>query len=152
MAEYTEDYQIIGPKGTKSGNAFVDTGATFTVVPKQDADALGLTPYRTEIVDTNNGPVTWGVGRAEVSVGGKPPHEQDVFLAPSGNPLAIGASSLQISGFKLKAMSARARQSVCATCENNVHHPYLGDQCSLCGCLIKLKTMVPSSACPIGRW
>ena len=109
MAEFNEEYTITGPRGTKTGTTFVDTGASFTVVPKDVADQLGITPYRPETVDTNNGPVRWGVGRADVSIGGKPARNQDVFIAPANNPLAIGAETLQISGFKLRANAARAR-------------------------------------------
>jgi len=152
MAEYNEEYEISGPKGKKNGVAFVDTGATFTVLPKPVADELGITPYRQEIVDTNNGSVRWGVGRAEVGVGGKPAREQDVFISGPENPLAIGAQSLQVSGFRLRAMSARARLQVCDDCENKNRHPYLGDTCSACGCLLALKTRAPGSHCPIGKW
>ncbi len=152
MAEYTEPYSITGPKGTKSGQGFVDTGATFTVVPKHIADELGLKPYRPETVDTNNGSVQWGVARANVSVGGKPPRNQDVFISPSENPLAIGAESLSIAGFKLRAMSARSRMSICQGCENFEPHPYLGPRCQACGCLLKLKTQMPNSHCPLNLW
>lgn len=152
MPEYNEEYEISGPKGTKRGTAFVDTGASFTVLPKPVADELGVTAYRPETVDTNNGPVTWGVGRADVSVGGKPAREQDVFIAPAENPLAIGANSLQISGFKLRAMSARARLSICDDCDQKRRHPYLGDTCAACGCLLELKSRLPGSHCPIGKW
>ena len=152
MAEFTEQYSIKGPKGTKSGQGFVDTGATFTVVPKSMADELGLEPYRPEIVDTNNGPVRWGVARAEVSVGDKPARNQDVFISPDGNPLAIGAETLQAAGFKLRAMSARSRMSVCQGCDAFQVHPYLGPKCADCGCLLKLKTALPTSHCPRNLW
>ena len=157
MAEYSEDYVIAGPKGQKAGRTFVDTGATFTVVPKEVADEIGLAPYRPETVDTNNGPVRWGVARADVSVGGKPPRNQDVFIAPSDNPLAIGAESLQRSGFKLRANSARARAAICMTCPKMVPHPYLGPKCTACGCLppgdlVAVKTRIPGVQCPLNRW
>ena len=157
MPEFTEQFEISGPKGKKTGSAFVDTGASFTVVPKPTAEELGLQPYRQETVDTNNGPVQWGVARADVSVGGRPARNQDVFVAPAQNPLAIGAASLQASGFQLRAMSARARQSICMGCEAMQLHPYLGPKCTACGCLppgdlIAVKTRLPGSRCPKGYW
>jgi predicted aspartyl protease len=152
VAEFNEEYTITGPRGSKSGVAFVDTGASFTVLPKPVADQLGITSYRPETVDTNNGPVSWGVGRAEISVGGKPARDQDVFIAPADNPLAIGAESLQISGFKLRANAARARLAICQGCPAFEPHPYLGPKCTDCGCLLKLKTALPGQSCPRGFW
>jgi predicted aspartyl protease len=160
MPEFTEDYEIIGPKGKKEGNAFVDTGATYTVLPQGVADEVGVTPYKTQTVDTNNGPVQWGVGRADISIGGKAPREQDVFIAPDANPLAIGANSLQISGFKLRANAARARAAKVATCMDCPEmelHPYLGPKCTACGCLppgdlVSVKTALPGVHCPLGKW
>jgi predicted aspartyl protease len=163
MAEYTESYEIIGPRGTKRGEGFVDTGASLTVVPQHVAEELGIEPYRPETVDTNNGPVRWGVGRADVSVGGKPAQNQDVFIAPSDNPLAIGAQSLQLNGFNLRAAAARARGarsaedrlSICAGCPELIAHPYLkglADRCAACGCLLAAKTRMPGERCPKGLW
>ena len=152
MAEYNEEYTITGPRGSKTGVAFVDTGASFTVVPRNVADQLGITPYRPEIVDTNNGPVRWGVGRANVSIGGKPSRNQDVFIAPEDNPLAIGAESLQISGFKLRANAARARLSICGSCPAKMRHPYLGDLCGACKCSTPLEDRVVTGDCPLARW
>ena len=155
MVEFTEDYEISGPQGTKRGKAFVDTGASFTVLPKPVADELGITPYRPEVVDTNNGPVNWGVGRAEISVGGKPPREQDVFIAPAQNPLAIGAETLAAAGFRLSAnmaRAARARLATCQGCPERIRHPYLGDLCGLCKCSTPLGERVLTGDCPIGRW
>jgi len=152
MAEYTEEYEIVGPRGTKTGKAFVDTGASFTVIPAPVAEELGLEPYRPEIVDTNNGPVRWGVARADVGVGGKPTRNQDVFIAPGENPLAIGAETLQISGFKLRAGAARARLSICGSCPEKQHHPYLGDICGLCRQRLPLADRVETADCPIGKW
>jgi predicted aspartyl protease len=152
MPEFTEEFELIGPRGKKSGTAFVDTGATFTVVPDPVAQEIGLQPYRGEIVDTNNGPVSWGVARAQVGVGGKQPREQDVFVSPGSNPLAIGAESLQVAGFHLQARSARARLSVCMGCDRMELHPYLGPKCTACGCLMRIKTAIPSAKCPLGYW
>jgi len=152
MAEFNEEYTITGPRGTKAGTTFVDTGASFTVVPKDVADQLGITPYRPETVDTNNGPVRWGVGRADVSIGGKPARNQDVFIAPADNPLAIGAESLQIAGFKLRAGAARARMSLCLSCPALERHPYIGNICGACNCRTPLDERVHTGDCPLGRW
>lgn len=152
MVEFTQEFEIIGPRGKKSGTAFVDTGATYTVVPEPVARELGIEPYRPETVDTNNGPVQWGVGKADVSIGGKPPQNQDVFIAPGNNPLAIGAQSLQVAGFSIRAMAARARLSVCMGCDQMEAHPYLGPKCAACGCLLNLKARIPSARCPLGKW
>jgi predicted aspartyl protease len=152
MAEFDERYTISGPRGSKSGTTFIDTGATFTVLPKSLADELGIAAYRPETVDTNNGPVQWEVGRAEVSIGGKPSRDQDVFIAPEGNPIAIGAETLEISGFRLRANSARARLAICQGCEAMVPHPYLGPTCSDCGCLLQAKVRLPGQSCPRGNW
>ncbi len=155
MSDFSQSYEIIGPKGKKKGAAFVDTGATFSVIPEHVAEDIGLKPYRDETVDTNNGPVEWPVARAQISVGGKAAKDQDVFISPSENPLAIGAKSLKENGFQLVARMARAakaKMDVCKGCENMVPHPYLGPTCSACGCLLEAKTRVPGQHCPLQKW
>ena len=163
MADYSQSFEIIGPKKKKAGTAFVDTGATFSVIPEPVAEDLGLEPYREQTVDTNNGPVEWPVARAKISVGGKPAKDQDVFISTGDNPLAIGAKSLKENGFQLVARMAREAKSkmdICRGCENMVPHPYLGPTCgdlgvhtaTTCGCLLEAKTRMPGQHCPIKKW
>ena len=79
-------------------------------------------------------------------------HNQDVFIAPNANPLAIGAESLAISGFKIRANAARARLSICRACPALDRHPYLGEICGACNCRTPLEDRVVTADCPLGKW
>lgn len=45
-----------------------------------------------------------------------------------------------------------ARLSVCSSCSAYTPTPLVGARCSDCGCLIALKTRLPGSSCPRGKW
>ncbi len=159
MSGFVQDIQIIGPRGQVRQSAIADTGATETVVPSHVAAELGLQAYRDQVVDTDNGPVRWGVARAQISLQGKPARELDVYIATPHEPLAIGAGTLEAFGYKLEtarlaqARRAQARLSICEGCPQSTKHPYLGVQtCKVCGCLLALKVRLPGAACPVGMW
>ena len=41
------------------------------------------------------------------------------------------------------------RYSICKECP---HHIKLTDQCSKCGCFLRLKALFKDQKCPIGKW
>ena len=42
---------------------------------------------------------------------------------------------------------AQERLAICKSCEF-----YVGERCSKCGCQMRVKTTLATSACPIGKW
>lgn len=46
-----------------------------------------------------------------------------------------------------RAKKAKERLAVCDTCDR-----YDGLTCKECGCVMKLKTMFPTSKCPLNKW
>ena len=44
----------------------------------------------------------------------------------------------------------KTRLEICSTCESRVDA--LVNLCSECGCILKLKTIIPSQECPLGKW
>lgn len=42
--------------------------------------------------------------------------------------------------------------AICMKCEMMQILPFLGPQCVLCGCLLRLKTLTPGQKCPLGLW
>lgn len=49
----------------------------------------------------------------------------------------------------LSAEESEVRLDICKSCE---HYISLTTQCKKCGCVMKLKTALPFSECPIGKW
>jgi len=54
-------------------------------------------------------------------------------------------SSLQLVPESVKEM----RYSICLSCDK-LHKEI--DRCTVCGCHMSAKTLLPSSECPIGKW
>jgi len=44
-------------------------------------------------------------------------------------------------------VSAEDRMSICEECEH-----YLNGVCSVCGCVLKIKTKMDTEKCPINKW
>jgi len=42
-----------------------------------------------------------------------------------------------------------SRLKICSSCEHFIKPT---TQCKQCGCIMKLKTKLPNSECPIGKW
>ncbi len=76
-------------------DAVVDTGATFTAVPRELLERLGVTPTRRERFRLANGDVTENdVGDARVRVAGKEGTTPVVFNQ-AGEPSLLGAVTLE---------------------------------------------------------
>lgn len=46
-----------------------------------------------------------------------------------------------------RARKAKYRLEICETCDR-----YENMICKECGCVMKMKTMFPTSKCPLGKW
>jgi hypothetical protein len=52
-----------------------------------------------------------------------------------------------INGFKTSEELKKDRLQICEGCEF-----YKEKRCTQCGCFMELKTLLTSSACPLGKW
>ena len=50
---------------------------------------------------------------------------------------------------RVSSESESKRLSICNECEKFIH---LTSQCKDCGCFMNLKTKLPNSECPLGKW
>lgn len=76
----------------------VDTGATFTTLPAEIVDALGLEPIDRRQVRLGDGrEERWGVGEIRIRVN---EHEcpSVCFMGPRGGPALLGAVTLEELG------------------------------------------------------
>lgn len=98
-------FGILFEVGDPAGSRFVpleglvDTGATFTVVPRPVLEGLGIRPSRQAAFSLGNGQVVnYEVGEARVRLGGLEGPTYVVFGEPGTEPL-VGALTLE--GFLL---------------------------------------------------
>jgi len=52
-----------------------------------------------------------------------------------------------VTGGCVLTVSAEDRMSICEECEH-----YLNGVCSVCGCVLKIKTKMDTEKCPINKW
>lgn len=76
-------------------NVLVDTGSTFTTVPRTALDRLGITPERREPFEAADSRVVeCDVGEARVRVQGRETTTPIIFGEP-GEPILLGAVTLE---------------------------------------------------------
>lgn len=91
---------IHGPRGSTELRALVDTGATFTKIPRSDAERIGLEVKRETLVQLSTGQlVPRGLGFAEAELEGAK-GVIPVAVGADGEPPLIGYTALEI--FELK--------------------------------------------------
>jgi len=92
--------------------ALVDTGATFTKVPREKADLLGLkVRYETEVEFADGRRVKRGLALAEVELAGV---RRPVLVAigEEGEMPLIGYTTLEILGFKVNPVTGELERTV----------------------------------------
>lgn len=162
--------------------AIVDTGSDRSVIPGQLARLLGLRAGGLEAVDTGGGMTPMYRSRAAIAPVNQGYRVVDVWVNDGGsNETTVGANALRALGYRLLPPEdeesgadtersveteelapasyaatlpdplAASRLAVCLSCSSR--SSFLGvDTCSVCHCALALKTRIPSSSCPQGRW
>lgn len=100
MGTFLHPITLIGPTGARETlEAVVDTGASYTTVPRLILERLGVRPHRSVRSRLANGEVVeWQVGRIQAQLDGMQEETLCVFGAADTPPL-IGAYTLE--GFAL---------------------------------------------------
>jgi len=108
MGETRARLKIYGPDGKAIElEALVDSGATFTKVPKEIADSLGLKArYETEVELVDGRRVKRGLAGAEVELEGV---RRPVLVAigEEGERALIGYTTLELLGFKVNPVTGK---------------------------------------------
>lgn len=96
MGDTYATIRIHGPRGSIELRALVDTGATFTKIPRSDVERIGLEVRRETLVQLSTGQlVPRGLGFAEAeleNIRGIIP----VAIGADGEPPTIGYTALEI--------------------------------------------------------
>jgi predicted aspartyl protease len=84
-----------GPSGEETGEALVDTGASFTTMPASILRRLGVQSFRRARLKLADGQIAeWDLGRVHASIDGLVDETICIF-GPEQSPPAIGAHTLQ---------------------------------------------------------
>ncbi len=98
MGTFTHRITVTNPdtRASLTVDALVDTGATFTMLPRAQLEALGLHPSRTVWVTLADGRLEEILAsRAEIAVGDRYGISPCLF-GPEGSPALLGAVTLEI--------------------------------------------------------
>jgi len=98
MGTFTHRIIVTNPdtRSSLTVDALVDTGATFTMVPGSQLEALGLRPTRTVRVTLADGRLQeLPMGRAAITVGDRSEISPCLF-GPEGSPALLGAVTLEV--------------------------------------------------------
>jgi len=105
------DAILRGARGARTVRMLVDTGATYTIVPPELADEIGLVrlPFRTEVTLADGRRAEVEAGVAELSVEGRRA-PVTVLVMPVEEPL-LGSESLEALGLKPNPEAGRLEPS-----------------------------------------
>lgn len=96
MGTFMHEITLISASGaSETLEALVDTGAMFTVIPRDVLERLGVRPFRTMPVRFANGTVEqWQLGEVEAEIAGQRMPILCFFGSPDAPPL-IGCHALE---------------------------------------------------------
>jgi len=111
MGEARVKFKVYNGERFAELEGFVDTGATFTKIPKSVASEIGLqAKYRVEVVLGNGRTVTRGLALGEVEMEDV---KRPVLLAIGGDeemPI-IGYTTLEVLGFKVNPVTGKLERT-----------------------------------------
>jgi len=113
MGETRTPFKIYGMNGEAAElEAVVDTGATFTKIPRTLASALGLqVRYETDVELGDGRIIRRGLALAEVEIEGV---RRPVLVAVGGEgeKLLIGYTTLEALGFKVNPITGKLERTI----------------------------------------
>lgn len=111
MGETEVRVRVIGSKGSAEFEAMVDTGATFTKIPKSSASEAGIEPkYEVDVKLVDGRVVQRMLGLADVELEGV---RRPVLVAvsPDGERPILGYTALENLGFKVNPITRRLERA-----------------------------------------
>lgn len=113
MGETRARLRVYGKDGkTQELVALVDTGATFTKIPKALALSLGLVPeYEAEVELSDGNRIKRALALAEVEIEGVR-RPVLVALGEEGETPLIGYTTLEVLGFKVNPVTGKLERTV----------------------------------------
>jgi len=100
-----------GPSGpARAIRVLVDTGATYTMLPRDALEAMGVVAARTERVRLGDGRIAeWGLGEAYIRYGTRGTHTW-VLFGERGGLSVLGALTLEELSLQVDPRSRRLRR------------------------------------------
>jgi len=103
---------IHGPLGSAEVEVVVDTGATFTKIPRSTAAQLGLSSHRTIEVQLSDGSrIQRELAIADVVVEGERGYVP-VAIGEEDEPALLGYTTLEILGFKVNPVTRQLEKTL----------------------------------------
>lgn len=97
--------EVLGPSGNFQATFIVDTGASYSVVPRAAAEGVGLKPTGAVQIQTTEGKVTLPLTTATLSVGGRPKFQTELVMGTE--PVyALGLDVIERLGLEVRSASA----------------------------------------------
>jgi len=104
-------FRIHGSHGSIEVRALVDTGATFTKVPRKEAEKVGIEPrYETQVQLSTGAIVRRRLGYAEVDVDGVR-RLVPVAIGEDGEPSILGYTALEILELKVNPVTMKLERA-----------------------------------------
>lgn len=111
MGETFTSIKIFGPGGSAELTSMVDTGATFTKIPKSVAEKVGIKTRRKVLVQLSTGElIERDLGYVEIELEGV----RDIVpvtVASEDEPAVIGYTALEILGFKVDPLRRKLEKT-----------------------------------------
>jgi predicted aspartyl protease len=96
MGTFLHPITIIGPSGQETLDALVDTGSTFTTIPRPILERLGVSPFTRARLRRATGDVeTTDLGEVSAELDGQDPRTVICAFGRPDSPPAIGAHALE---------------------------------------------------------
>ncbi len=112
MGHVYVDVELIGVKGIGRFRALVDTGATYTVVPRKVAEELGIasTGRRVKAVTARGGEAVLEEGVAVIRLMGEE-RTNVVLISDDVEQVLIGVTTLETFGFRVDPTTGRLERT-----------------------------------------
>jgi predicted aspartyl protease len=112
MGEVRVKFRVYNGERSAELDGFVDTGATFTKIPRSIASEIGLqAKYKVEVMLGDRRTVTRGLALGEVEIEDV---KRPVLVAIGGDdemPI-IGYTTLEVLGFKVNSVTGRLERTL----------------------------------------
>jgi predicted aspartyl protease len=111
MGETVTRFKVFGARGSVELDALVDTGATFTKIPRSEAERVGIeTKYDAEVELSDGRLVPRKLGLAEIQIADV---RRPVLVAvgTDGEKPVVGYTTVENLGFKVNPITRRLERA-----------------------------------------
>jgi predicted aspartyl protease len=112
MGETYVNLRLHGSRGSLDVQALADTGATFTKIPRKEAQKIGIEPrYKTQVQLSTGLVISRSIGYADIDIEGVR-RLVPVAIGEDGEPAILGCTALEILEFKVNPITRKLEKSI----------------------------------------